>query len=111
KTGVVMSSSQRNQPTSKPRGTTTTAARIKPDAKRSKLRARCTGRVAPANGSQSKLKVRDTTSQGVGRNCGGTKPEVDAATQIATKQASPAVPRKKASAFDGRGLLFTSIVS
>src|SRR5262249_23231333 len=87
------------------------AARVKPDAKRSKLRARCTGRVAPANGSQSKFKVRSATSQGVGRNCRGTKPEMDAPTQIATKQASPAMPSKKASTFDGRGLLFTSIVS
>src|SRR5215510_8905854 len=111
KTGVIISSSQRNQPISKPRGTPTAAARVKPDAKRSKLRARCTGRVAPANGSQSKLKVRNVTSQGVGRNCRGTKPELAAATQIATKQVSPAMPRSKASTFDGRGLPFTSIVS
>src|SRR5262245_35512380 len=111
KTGVIISSSQRNQPMSNPRGTPTATAREKPDAKRSKLRARCTGRLAPANGSQSKLKVRNATSQGVGRNCRGTNPEMDTATQIATKQASPVMPRRNASTFDGRGLLFTSIVS
>src|SRR5215510_4790577 len=111
KTGVIISSSQRNQPISNPRDTPTAAARIKPDAKRSKLRARCTGRVAPANGSQSKLKVRNATSKGVGKNCRGTKPEMDAANQIATKQVSPATPSRKASSFDGRGLLFTSVVS
>src|SRR5262245_3663769 len=110
KTGVIISSSQRNQPMSNPRGTPTAAARVKPEAKRSKLRARCTGSVAPANGSQSKLKVRKATSQGVGRNWRGSKPEMHAATQIATKQASPAMPRKKTSTFDGRGLLFTFVV-
>ena len=87
--GDTMSSSQPNQPISKPSGTPISAARPKPHAKRVRLDAICSCKTCPAKGVFVKSMSLITTSCGIGRNCGGISFAIAAKYQIAKKTVMP----------------------